>query len=132
MNQRAAIGEHHCTWPSTKSIYAFIFMHLIMRLLYRIGVIYFEIMFCIYKQVQNKLYVAGQIAMCPANLAIIEGGIVSQARLSLRHVQRILEAMHCGMDKLTMIVCYITNISYVQSAQKELQKSTAVNEVKLN
>ncbi|XP_048734768.2 uncharacterized protein LOC125650470 [Ostrea edulis] len=74
-------------------------------------------------QVQNKLYVAGQIAMCPANLAIIGRGIVSQARLSLHHVQRILEAMHCGMDKLTMVVCYVTNIGYVQSAQKELERS---------
>lgn len=88
------------------------------------------IMFCIEKQVQNKLYVAGQIAMCPANLAIIGRGIVSQARLSLHHVQRILEAMHCGMDKLTMVVCYVTNIGYVQSAQKELERSRNMYEVK--
>ncbi|XP_061174693.1 uncharacterized protein LOC133183801 isoform X2 [Saccostrea echinata] len=72
-------------------------------------------------KVKDKLYVAGQIAMCPANLAIISGGIVPQARLSLRHVQRILEAMHCGMDKLNMVVCYVTDIGYVQSAQKELE-----------
>lgn len=80
-------------------------------------------------QVRKKLYVAGQIAMCPANLAIINGGIVPQARLSLRHVRRILEAMHCGMDKLTTIICYVTNISYVQAAQREYEASRGVKEI---
>lgn len=84
-----------------------------------------------FEQVKNKLYVAGQIAMCPANLSIIRGGIVPQARLSLRHVQRILEAMHCGMDKITTVVCYVTNISYVQTAQRELEASRASKEVLL-
>lgn len=67
--------------------------------------------------------------MCPANLAIIRGGIVPQARLSLRHVQRILEAMHCGMDKIITVVCYVTNISYVQTAQREFEASRALKEV---
>lgn len=79
-------------------------------------------------QVKNKLYIAGQIAMCPANLAIISGRIVPQARLSLRHVQRILEAMHCGMDKIITVVCYVTNISYVQTAQREFEASRALKE----
>ncbi|XP_062580871.1 uncharacterized protein LOC134242764 [Saccostrea cucullata] len=72
-------------------------------------------------KVKDKLYMAGQIAMCPANLSIISGGIVPQARLSLRHVHRILDAMHCGMDTLNMVICYVTNIDYVQSARKELE-----------
>lgn len=84
-----------------------------------------------FEQVKNKLYVAGQIAMCPANLSIIRGGIVPQVRLSLRHVQRILEAMHCGMDKITTVVCYVTNISYVQTAKRELEASRASKEVLL-
>lgn len=67
--------------------------------------------------------------MCPANLAIISGRIVPQARLSLRHVQRILEAMHCGMDKIITVVCYVTNISYVQTAQREFEASRALKEV---
>lgn len=67
--------------------------------------------------------------MCPANLAIIRGGIVPQTRLSLRHVQRILEAMHCGIDKITTVVCYVTNISYVQTAQREFEASRALKEV---
>ncbi|XP_078314514.1 uncharacterized protein LOC111129115 isoform X2 [Crassostrea virginica] len=77
-------------------------------------------------QVRNKLYVAGQIAMCPANLAIISGGIIPQARLSLRHVRRILEAMHCGIDRLTTVICYVTDHSYIQPAQKEYAHTKAM------
>ena len=80
-------------------------------------------------QVRNKLYVAGQIAMCPANLAIISGGIIPQARLSLRHVRRILEAMHCGMDRLTTVICYVTDHSYIQPAHKEYAHTKAMEKV---
>lgn len=44
-------------------------------------------------QVGDIIYVAGQIALVPGTLNIVEGGIRRQCRLSLRHVSRIIKAV---------------------------------------
>ena len=67
-------------------------------------------------------YVAGQIGMVPANLALVDGGIHSQARLSLQHVNSVLVAMYSGssMEDITTCVCYVTHHDYIPIASQEL------------
>ncbi|XP_052769355.1 uncharacterized protein LOC128209374 isoform X2 [Mya arenaria] len=74
-------------------------------------------------RVQNRLYVAGQIGMVPTSLAMVEGGVRAQARLSLRHVARVLAAMvtNYRLDNLVTCVCYLTHSSYISVAKEELQ-----------
>ena len=88
-------------------------------------------LFLVYFQLGDLIYVAGQIGMCPADLSIISGGVGPQARLSLRHVERVLEAMHhgTGLHQLLLVVCYVTNKSYIKTAQQELTKSLASQKV---
>lgn len=39
------------------------------------------------------MYIAGQIALVPGTMVLIDGGIRRQARLALRHVGRLIQAM---------------------------------------
>ncbi|KAK3595952.1 hypothetical protein CHS0354_032465 [Potamilus streckersoni] len=77
-------------------------------------------------KINNKLYIAGQIAMCPSSLKIIEGGILPEARLSLRHVSRIIEAIcpDWSLGNTVSVVCYITQQDYIQVACSEWKKAT--------
>ena len=73
-------------------------------------------------QVKNKrLYVAGQIAMIPATLQIINSGIRAEARLSIRHVERILLAMpgNASLQNISLVICYVTKRDYVAIAKEE-------------
>lgn len=78
-------------------------------------------------QVGNSLFVSGQIAMVPANLSIIQGGIQAEARLSLRHVERVLAAMSagCTLSSIVSCVCYVTHLAFVAIAKEELVKATS-------
>ncbi|XP_052270869.1 uncharacterized protein LOC127871748 isoform X1 [Dreissena polymorpha] len=75
----------------------------------------------------QRLHIAGQIGMVPANLSLIHGGIQSQARLSLRHVARVLKAMEtsCCMDNIVSCVCYVTHEEYISVAKHELKRVTS-------
>lgn len=44
-------------------------------------------------QVGDLVYVAGQIALVPGTMQMVEGGVRKQCRLALRHVARIVRAM---------------------------------------
>ncbi|XP_077998051.1 uncharacterized protein LOC144451142 [Glandiceps talaboti] len=72
-------------------------------------------------QIGNAYFLAGQIGMCPANLELIEGGIHPQARLSVRSVGRVLEAMNPKLDisSAMQVVCYVTHQNFIPVAEKE-------------
>ena len=76
-------------------------------------------------QIGDKIFVAGQIAMIPASLAIIPGGILGETRLSLRHVRRILEGMESGsaLHDLILVICYVTNQEHIIVAATEWKKT---------
>ena len=79
-------------------------------------------------QINERIYVAGQIAMVPANLSLIEGGIRPQCRLSLRHVDRVLGAMcpSCCVDSIVACVCYVTHPDCIQVTREEWKKACQV------
>jgi len=75
----------------------------------------------------GHFHIAGQIGMVPADLSIIHGGLTSQARLSLRHVDRVLQAMsaHCGIKYLDLVLCYVTDSGYIEAAECEWNSFTS-------
>ncbi|KAL4237770.1 diphthine--ammonia ligase [Mactra antiquata] len=77
-------------------------------------------------KIGDSYFVAGQIGMVPANLSLIEGGIHTQARLSLQHVCSVLNVMCPGhVHDITYLVCYITHSMYISMAEKELEKESS-------
>ena len=63
--------------------------------------------------------------MIPANLSVIPGGILAESRLSLRHVRRILEAMHAGsaLHDIILLICYVINQDHISVAAAEWKKA---------
>ena len=75
-------------------------------------------------QYDDTLYVAGQIALVPHTMQMLEGGSVEQeARLSLQHVDSVLQAMKSNLNKMKSCVCYVTDIRYVSAAKNVLAES---------
>ncbi|XP_033734747.1 diphthine--ammonia ligase-like isoform X2 [Pecten maximus] len=77
--------------------------------------------------VDGRIFVAGQIAMVPGSLKIIQGGITTESRLSLRHVGRVLDAQSsgCALTDVVNVVCYITSHSYMDIAKQEWTRALA-------
>ncbi|XP_067682462.1 uncharacterized protein [Haliotis asinina] len=77
--------------------------------------------------VHNRISVAGQIALCPASMTIIRGGIVPECRLSLRHVRRVLAAMHpgCRLSHVTNAICYVTSTDFIPIARREWRQAVS-------
>ncbi|XP_021367014.1 diphthine--ammonia ligase-like [Mizuhopecten yessoensis] len=71
--------------------------------------------------VDSRIFIAGQIAMVPGSLKMIQGGIAIESRLSLRHVGRVLGAQFPGCDlrHVVTVVCYITSHRYIDTARRE-------------
>ena len=81
------------------------------------------------------MYVAGQIALCPATMTMLESGPSAQSRLALRHVERILAAMndHGSLGDIMLAVCYVTRRRYIPFAQQEWMAALAdTHEVSIN
>ena len=74
-------------------------------------------------QIDDIVYVAGQIPLCPATMTILESGPAAQSRLALRHVDRILAAMTDGqsLSDVLLAICYVSHSRYIPFAQKEWQ-----------
>lgn len=72
-------------------------------------------------KINNKIYVAGQIAMVPSTLQIITGGARAEARLSLRHVNRILQVMpgKTCLQHIAMAICYVTRKDFIPIVKEE-------------
>ncbi|XP_013406598.1 diphthine--ammonia ligase [Lingula anatina] len=75
----------------------------------------------------NDVYVAGQIPLVPATMQVIDGGILPQCRLTLRHVERVLMAMGEGLQlcNVRMAVCYVFDERCIPVAKREWNKALA-------
>lgn len=79
-------------------------------------------------QIGELIYVAGQIALCPASMQLISGGPHSEARLSLRHVDRVLRAVDAscfGLASVVLAVCYVTDASYIPAVEQEWKRAVS-------
>lgn len=77
-------------------------------------------------RVGDLVYVAGQIALVPGTMQMVEGGVRKQCRLALRHVARIVRAMDPNTQLRDVVqgVCYVTHPSYIPEARREWEKRT--------
>ncbi|XP_040267991.1 diphthine--ammonia ligase isoform X1 [Bufo bufo] len=80
-------------------------------------------------RVGGAVFCAGQIALIPCTMQLIPGGIMAESSLSLRHVDRVLDAICPGTSRSHVMVahCYVTQSSYIRFAQKAWE-SSAENE----
>ncbi|XP_046665035.1 diphthine--ammonia ligase [Homalodisca vitripennis] len=77
-------------------------------------------------RVGDVIYIAGQIALIPGSMQLVEGGIRRHCRLVLRHVDRLIRAMDSNTQIRDVVqgVCYVTNAAYVAEARREWERRT--------
>lgn len=77
-------------------------------------------------EINKHIFVAGQIGLCPATMKLPEPFCIkTEARLSLRHVLRILKAMHadCSLQNVALCICYITDKAFLQVVKDEWERA---------
>ncbi|XP_075049195.1 diphthine--ammonia ligase isoform X2 [Mixophyes fleayi] len=69
-------------------------------------------------RVGGSVFCAGQIALKPCTMQLVSGGILAESRISLRHVERVLEAVSPGTTRSHVMAahCYVTHRSYIPTA----------------
>nr|CAD7260850.1 unnamed protein product [Timema shepardi] len=77
-------------------------------------------------RIGDIIYVAGQIALVPGTMQMIEGGVKKQCRLTLKHIGRIVKAMDPNTQLRDVVqgICYVTHPSYIPEARHEWEKKT--------
>lgn len=77
-------------------------------------------------RVGDIIYISGQIPLIPGTMQVIEGGIIPQCKLSLRHMQRIAKAMstHGDLRNVVQGTCFLTDVNNVEIARKEWEYCT--------
>ncbi|XP_076201048.1 diphthine--ammonia ligase isoform X2 [Aptenodytes patagonicus] len=75
-------------------------------------------------KVGDVLYCAGQIALVPCTMQLVSGGIWTEAIVSLRHVERVLQAMSqkTALHHVITASCYVTDSKHVPIARSIWQK----------
>ncbi|XP_074004998.1 diphthine--ammonia ligase isoform X2 [Numenius arquata] len=75
-------------------------------------------------KVGDVLYCAGQIALVPCTMQLVSGGIRTEAIVSLRHVERVLQAMSqkTALHHIITASCYVTDSKHVPIARSIWQK----------
>lgn len=69
----------------------------------------------------------GQIALVPGSLRLAAGGPRTQSALALRHLTRVLRALHprAHIRSVVQSVCYVTHGGAVSEARRQLERRTA-------
>ncbi|NWH70804.1 DPH6 ligase, partial [Piaya cayana] len=75
-------------------------------------------------KVGDVLYCAGQIALIPCTMQLVSGGIGTEAIVSLRHVERVLQAMNekTTLHHVIIASCYVTDSKHIPIARSVWQK----------
>ncbi|XP_071414129.1 diphthine--ammonia ligase isoform X6 [Pithys albifrons albifrons] len=75
-------------------------------------------------KVGDVLYCAGQIALVPCTMQLVSGGIRTEAIVSLRHVERVLQAMSqkTALHHVITACCYVTDSRHIPIAHSVWQK----------
>ncbi|MCK5759677.1 MAG: RidA family protein [Candidatus Delongbacteria bacterium] len=62
-------------------------------------------------EVNDTLYVAGQIGMIPENGVIVEGGIKSQTKRTLENIRAILNEAGYTFENIVKCTCFLTDFN---------------------
>ncbi|XP_010006006.1 PREDICTED: diphthine--ammonia ligase [Chaetura pelagica] len=85
-------------------------------------------------KVGDVLYCSGQIALVPCTMQLVSGGIQTEAIVSIRHVERILQAMSqkTVLHHVITASCYVTDRKHIPIARsvwrKKLQECKKVED----
>ncbi|NXG82422.1 DPH6 ligase, partial [Stercorarius parasiticus] len=89
-------------------------------------------------KVGDVLYCAGQIALVPCTMQLVSGGVRTEAVVSLRHVERVLQAMNqkTALHHIITASCYVTDSKHIPIArsiwQKKLRECKKVEDSETN
>ncbi|NXV54114.1 DPH6 ligase, partial [Uria aalge] len=89
-------------------------------------------------KVGDVLYCAGQIALVPCTMQLVSGGVRTEAVVSLRHVERVLQAMSqkTALHHVITASCYVTDSKHIPIArsiwQKKLRECKKVEDSETN
>lgn len=77
-------------------------------------------------KVGDITYISGQIALVPGSMKIIDGGIKSQCKLTLRHINRISKAINAQGQLRDVVqgICFVTHPNYISEARRQWEKAT--------
>ncbi|XP_043285189.1 diphthine--ammonia ligase isoform X2 [Venturia canescens] len=77
-------------------------------------------------RVGHIIAVAGQIPFVPGTMQLLDLNIKRQCRLTLRHINRIVNAMDSNTQLRDIVqgICFLTHPSYIPEARKEWEKRT--------
>ncbi|XP_068019023.1 diphthine--ammonia ligase [Melanerpes formicivorus] len=75
-------------------------------------------------KVGDVLYCAGQIALVPCTMQLVSGGVRPEAMVSLRHVERVLQALSqkVALHHIITATCYVTDSKHIPVARSAWQK----------
>ncbi|MCX7785919.1 MAG: RidA family protein [candidate division WOR-3 bacterium] len=62
-------------------------------------------------QVDNLIYLSGQIGISPETGNLVEGGIVAETKQIFANLKSILESINCSLDDIVSITIYLTDLS---------------------
>merc|ERR1712114_67451 len=62
-------------------------------------------------QVNNTLYISGQIGFIPETMEVIKGGVVAETRQALTNMGYILEAANCSFDNVVKTTVLLADIN---------------------
>ncbi|XP_048830097.1 diphthine--ammonia ligase isoform X3 [Brienomyrus brachyistius] len=80
-------------------------------------------------KVDDAVFCAGQIALVPCRMQLVEGGPSLQASLALHHVVKVLEAIdsRLGLCHVLQVHCYVTHKSYIPVVKHVWDKKLEVS-----
>merc|ERR1711884_632347 len=73
-------------------------------------------------QVNNTLYISGQIGFVPETVEVIKGGVVPEARQALTNMGHILEAANCTFDNVVKTTVLLADINDFAAVNEEYTK----------
>merc|ERR1711978_21989 len=62
-------------------------------------------------QVNNTLYISGQIGFDPSTMEIVKGGVVAEAKQALTNMGHILEAANCSFNNVVKTTVLLADIN---------------------
>ena len=62
-------------------------------------------------QVNNTLYISGQIGFNPTTMEIVSGGVVAEAKQALTNMGHILEAANCNFNNVVKTTVLLADIN---------------------
>ena len=62
-------------------------------------------------EVENTLYISGQIALDPSSGTMVEGGIEEQTNRVLKNIQAILEEAGYAVENIVKTTCFLADIN---------------------